>query len=41
MTVLTVDPFYVGMLIGLFVGFVIGGITMAVFAASARETPKP
>ena len=28
-------------LIGTFVGFMVGGITMAILAAAARETPKP
>jgi len=35
------NPLLLGMLIGIFPGFMVGGITMAVFASAARETPKP
>ena len=35
------NPFYIGMLLGIFPGFVFGGIAMAVFASATCETPKP
>ena len=33
------NPLLLGMLIGIFPGFVFGGITMAVLAAAARTAP--
>ncbi|HEY5506886.1 MAG TPA: hypothetical protein VIK83_05270 [Coriobacteriia bacterium] len=35
------NPLLLGILIGIFPGFVFGGVVMAVLAAAARETPKP
>ena len=35
------NPLLLGILIGIFPGFVFGGIAMAVFASAACETPKP